>query len=182
MEPIARRDDAVLRYCRETDLDAVDAIAIACWTPIFASYEEMFGPVMYEQFHGRRDWRQQKCAQIRDHFRQVPEQIWVVERGRETIAFVTFIFKSEQSLVQIGNNGVRPDQAGQGWGTFMYRHVLDHCRDRGIRFATVGTGLDVGHAPARRAYEAVGFNHAVPKVDYWMDLSENRPGSTARET
>ena len=74
---------------------------------------------------------------------------------------------------------MRADHAGQGWATFMYRHVLDHFRARGLRFAHVDTGLDDAHIAARRAYEAVGFDRAVPGVDYWQDLAMLNPGSTA---
>ncbi len=31
--------------------------------------------------------------------------------------------------------------------------------------------------PARRAYEAVGFDRQVPVVEYWQDLSMRTPGS-----
>jgi hypothetical protein len=60
----------------------------------------------------------------------------------------------------------------------MYRHVLDHFREQGLRFAHVDTGLDDAHIPARRAYEAAGFDRQVPTVDYWQDLSLRNPGST----
>ena len=70
-----------------------------------------------------------------------------------------------------------PSRAGQGWATFMYRHVLAHFRAQGLRFAHVDTGLDEAHAPARRAYEAVGFDRRVPSVEYWQDLALVNPGS-----
>jgi hypothetical protein len=62
----------------------------------------------------------------------------------------------------------------------MYRHVLERFRGLGLRFAHVDTGLDDAHIPARRAYEAVGFDRAVPGVEYWQDLAARNPGSTAR--
>ena len=77
----------------------------------------------------------------------------------------------------IENNGVHPDHQGQGWGKFLYRHVLQHFREQGLRFAFVDTGLDPAHAATRRAYEAVGFDRQVPAVDYWQDLSRRNPGS-----
>ena len=52
----------------------------------------------------------------------------------------------------------------------MYRFVLDHFRRLGLRYAHVDTGLDDAHIPARRAYEAVGFDRAVPSVDLWQRL------------
>ena len=59
----------------------------------------------------------------------------------------------------------------------MYRHVLEHFRRLGLRFAHVDTGLDDAHAPARHAYEAVGFDRRVPGIDYWQDLQSQNPGS-----
>jgi hypothetical protein len=53
----------------------------------------------------------------------------------------------------------------------MYRAALDRFRSLGLRFAHVDTGLDDAHIPARRAYEAAGFDRAVPNVDLWLDLS-----------
>jgi hypothetical protein len=61
----------------------------------------------------------------------------------------------------------------------MYRHVLDRFRTLGLRFAHVDTGLDDAHIPARRAYEAAGFDRQVPTVEYWQDLSRHNPGSSA---
>jgi hypothetical protein len=60
----------------------------------------------------------------------------------------------------------------------MYRHVLQHFRDLGLRFAHVDTGLDPAHDAARRAYAAVGFDREVPTIEYWQDLSALNPGST----
>ena len=59
----------------------------------------------------------------------------------------------------------------------MYRQVLSYFRQQGLRFAHVDTGLDPVHIPARRAYEAVGFDRQVPSVEYWQDLAQNNSGS-----
>lgn len=59
----------------------------------------------------------------------------------------------------------------------MYRHVLRHFREQGLRFAFVDTGLDDPHLPARRAYEAVGFDRQAPVVEYRQNLTRNNPGS-----
>lgn len=39
----------------------------------------------------------------------------------------------------------------------------------GMKYATVSTGLDDGHAPARRAYEKMGFSKNLPSVKYYME-------------
>ena len=48
------------------------------------------------------------------------------------------------------------------------------CDMRARRMAAVDAltvaGLDDAHIPPRRAYEAVGFDRAVPTVDLWQRL------------
>lgn len=175
---IARRGTAVLRHAEPADQRRIDEIAIACWSPIHASFEALMGPVMYAAVTNRDgQWRQRKTQQIRDHFARTPDCVWVVEDGGQVLAFVTFRLDGDRQVGEIGNNGVHPDFAGHGWGTFMYRHVLRRFREVGLKYALVGTGLDEGHAPARRAYEAVGFDRSVPKVEYWQELDQHNPGS-----
>ena len=52
----------------------------------------------------------------------------------------------------------------------MYRAVLAHFKERGMRFAKVQTGLDPAHAPARRAYELAGFDIRHEDVTYFKKL------------
>jgi ribosomal protein S18 acetylase RimI-like enzyme len=176
---IAERNAAVLRYARDEDWPRLEEIAVLCYAPIQASYVAMLGEECYEAVRSdpHLTWQERKLEQIRRVGREHPERVWVLEREGEGIGFVTFHLVPEKRLGRISNNGVHPDQAGQGWGTFMYRHVLQHFRDQGLRFAFVDTGLDPAHLPARRAYEAVGFDRPVPAGEYWQDLSQLNPGS-----
>jgi hypothetical protein len=48
----------------------------------------------------------------------------------------------------------------------MYAFALSRMREVGMRAATVSTGADASHAPARRAYEKAGFAAHIPSV--WM--------------
>jgi hypothetical protein len=40
----------------------------------------------------------------------------------------------------------------------------------GMRYATVGTGGDPSHEPARRAYEKAGFSVHIPSVYMYREL------------
>jgi GNAT superfamily N-acetyltransferase len=71
---------------------------------------------------------------------------------------------------EIGLNAVHPDHAGQGVGTAMYRHVLARMREGGMAVASVGTGGDPSHAPARRAYAKAGFGPAIPSLTLYRLL------------
>ena len=167
---IAERDGAVLRHARETDLPAIDRLTIACYAPIQQSYVEQIGADCYNALEPEQAWEERKTQQNRRLFAEHPEQVWVLEQDGEVFAFVTFWLFPERSYGHLDNNGVDPARASRGWATFMYREVLRHFRELGLRFAHVDTGLDDAHIPARRAYEAVGFDRRVPTVDLWRAL------------
>jgi ribosomal protein S18 acetylase RimI-like enzyme len=181
-EIIGRRLDAVLRGATEPDLDAIDRLTVEGYGAIQESFVAMLGEDCYDTVRHQPElrWDERKTRQNRDLFADHPDQLWVLDRGGDVFGFVSFWIFPAQSYGHIDNNAVRPDHAGQGWATFIYRHVLDHFRARGLRFAHVDTGLDDAHIAARRAYEAVGFDRAVPLVEYWQDLAALNPGSTAR--
>jgi ribosomal protein S18 acetylase RimI-like enzyme len=176
---IASRDGVVLRQARPDDLDAIDRLTIEGYAAIQESYVAMIGTETYDavRLEPELSWEERKCAQNRSLFENHPDQVWVLERDSDVIGYVTFWLFPEKSYGHLDNNAVRADSAGQGWATFMYRHVLEHFRSLGLRFAHVDTGLDDAHVAARRAYEAVGFDRRVPTVDYWQDLGSRNPGS-----
>jgi ribosomal protein S18 acetylase RimI-like enzyme len=173
----AARDGVVLRDAREDDFAAIDALTVDGYGPIQESYVAMLGRELWETVRHRPElsWEERKIAQNRDLFAEHPEQVWVLDDDGDVFGYVTFWLFAEKSYGHIDNNAVRADRTGQGWATFMYRRVLDHFRAVGLRYGHVDTGLDDAHVAARRAYEAVGFDRAVPGVEYWQDLSRENP-------
>jgi ribosomal protein S18 acetylase RimI-like enzyme len=177
---LATRDGVVLRLARPEDHAAIDELTIEGYGPIQESYVAMLGAETYDAVRHDPEltWDERKCAQNRRLLDAHPEQVWVLDRGGDVFGYVTFWLHPEQQYGHIDNNAVRTSDAGRGWATFMYRHVLEHFRGLGLRFAHVDTGLDDAHIPARRAYESVGFDRQVPMVEYWQDLSRGNPGSS----
>lgn len=181
---IADSNGIVLRHATDNDLAPIDDIAVLCWAPIYESYISMLGSDWYKiaRPDPEMTWQERKIGQIRRHYEKHPEWMWTLEKQATVIGFLSFHIDEEKSTGIIGNNGVHPEHAGHGLGKFMYRHLLQHFREQGLRFAKVGTGLDEAHLPARRAYEGVGFDRSVPTVDYWQDLSLNNEGSLRKIT
>jgi len=177
---VATKGSVALRHAGDDDLAAIDALTVESYRPIFESYVEMLGEDCYEvlRLEPELTWEERKIQQNRRLFDEHPSWLWVLDEGGEVFGFVSFWLVQEKSYGHIDNNGLRTDRVGHGWATFMYRHVLDHFRAQGLRFAHVDTGLDDAHIPARRAYEATGFDRQVPTVDYWQDLSLRNLGST----
>jgi GNAT superfamily N-acetyltransferase len=96
--------------------------------------------------------------------------VYVAESGGRVAGFVTCWAHQEMGWGEIGNNAVHPSMRGQGIGPRMYEHVFDVLRGLGIGYVKVTTGGDPAHAPARRAYQKVGFEVAMPCVDYYRKL------------
>jgi len=176
---INTRNLAVLRLAGEEDLLQIDEITILCYSGIVDSYIAMLGEACYQvvRHNPELTWEERKTGQNRKLYAEHPEWVWVLEEEGRIFGFITFYLFPAQGYGHIDNNGVHPDYAGRGWGKFMYQHVLQHFREKGLRYAHVDTGLDSAHIPARRAYEAVGFNRTVPTVEYWQDLEAMNPGS-----
>ncbi len=169
----------MLRRAREEDLPSVDEITVICYRPIYESYVAMIGEECHQRVRHNPEltWEERKTRQNRQLYEEHPEWVWVLEENGEVFAYITFYLFPKQGYGHIDNNGVDPGRAGKGWGKYMYRHVLQHFRDEGCRYAQVDTGLDPAHLPARRAYEGVGFDRMVPVVEYWQDLDLRNPGS-----
>ena len=88
----------------------------------------------------------------------------VVTVGEAIAGFVCSTLDVEKRTGEIGLNAVHPDHAGRGLGTWMYEHVLARMKELGAALATVGTGGDPSHTPARRAYDKAGFGPALPSL------------------
>ncbi len=169
---IAERDGVVLREARPDDLPAIDELTAMAYAPIQESFVAMLGADLYDTVfrEPERTWQERKQAQNRRLFAEHPEQLWVLDDGGRVVGYVSFWLFPEQRYGHLDNNAVASDRSGQGWATFMYRAVLDRFRALGLEYAHVDTGLDDAHIPARRAYDAVGFDRRVPTVDLWQRL------------
>lgn len=71
---------------------------------------------------------------------------------------------------EITLNAMHPDHGGKGPGTALYEFALARMKDAGMSYATVGTGGDPSHEPARRAYEKAGFSVGLPSIYLYKRL------------
>lgn len=161
--------EARIRPFQPEDLPRLCEIAVRAWEPVFGDWRALMGDEMFDAAFGP-DWREDKSGQIRDFCHHSPECCLVTELDGEVVAFITYYLNREKRIAEIGNNAVDPGHQGRGLGTAQYRRVLEEFRRAGMRFAKVHTGLDPAHAPARTAYEKVGFVQMIPMVDYYQEL------------
>jgi GNAT superfamily N-acetyltransferase len=75
----------------------------------------------------------------------------------------------ERLFGEISMLAVDPDAQNRGVGTALTEFATVWLRSSGMRVAMVGTGGDVGHAPARRIYEKAGYT-LMPIARYFKAL------------
>jgi ribosomal protein S18 acetylase RimI-like enzyme len=153
------------RIVRAGDAPRLEAIRRAAFAPVFASFRAVLGDEIYELAQRREDEAQGALLTSL----MAADSIWevyVAETGEEIVGFVAVRLDRETQVGEIGLNAVAPEHAGKGVGTSMYEFAVEHMKQAGMKVATVATGADPSHAPARRAYRKAGFDVEFPSV--WM--------------
>ena len=158
-----------IRHYRAADRDAALAVCIAAFTPIHEGFRAALGETIFALQYP--DW-QGGYAQMFDALEQDDgrTEVFVAEEGGSIAGFVFAILDPATQTGEIGLNAVAPDRQREGIARRLYEHALARLKERGATIAYVGTGGDAAHAPARRAYEALGFDRAIPAVHYYREL------------
>lgn len=153
------------REARSGDADRLQAIRRAAFAPVFASFRSILGDEIYDLAQRRDDEAQEGllASLMADGSGWT---VYVAHLEEEIAGFVAVRLDLERLVGEIGLNAVDPAHAGKGIGTAMYEFALARLREGGMKVATVGTGGDPSHAPARRAYRKAGFDIELPTV--WM--------------
>ncbi len=157
--------EITFRQAIKADLPVIEAIRQLAFAPVFSSFRSILGDSIYALAQEPEDAQQEKI--LSDMF--LPETVWqiyVVERLGDVAGFISIRMDSESKVGEIGLNAVHPDHSRQGIGTEMYKFAIEKMKLGGMQVATVATGGDPSHKPARRAYEKAGFNVQIPSV--WM--------------
>lgn len=153
------------RPARPEDAARLQAIRRAAFAPVFASFRLILGDAIYDLAQRREDEAQEGLLTSL----MAADSGWAVyvaQSGDEVVGFVAVRIDRERHVGEIGLNAVDPGQAGKGIGTAMYELAVASMKQAGMKVATVGTGGDPSHAPARRAYRKAGFDVEIPSV--WM--------------
>ena len=152
-----------IRPFEPADLPAMQRVRKAAFEPVFRSFRDIVGEQIATLAFAHADAEQARlldgvCAAGSGH------HVLVVTIREEVVGFASFTLDADKRTGEMGLNAVHPAHAGRGLGTWMYERVLARMKDLGAALATVGTGGDPSHAPARRAYEKAGFGPALPSL------------------
>lgn len=159
------RRELKIEPARPDQLARFEEIRRAAFAPVFASFRAILGEEIYQAAQAREDEGQAELLASL----MTADSAWevhAVEHEHRVVGFVSLKLDHQTAVGEIGLNAVHPDHAGQGIGTAMYAFATTRMKEAGMRVATVATGGDPSHAPARRAYRKAGFDVEIPSV--WM--------------
>ncbi|HZE34747.1 MAG TPA: GNAT family N-acetyltransferase [Actinoallomurus sp.] len=158
----------VIRAFDDRDQDAVVALSLRAWAPVFASLEMVLSPSgVYAQLHP--DWRVSQRQAVIGVCSSDDNQVWVAEAHTLVIGFAAVQLHHEALIGEISLLAVDPDHQRTGVGSLLTSFALDQIKNSGMAVAMVETGGDPGHTPARRTYEQAGFTE-LPVSRYFRKL------------
>jgi GNAT superfamily N-acetyltransferase len=163
--------EITFRPATDDDLPALTDLARRIWTMgLTCRLEQRFGPL------GGQPWDHWTAQDIGSALAASLACCLVAEVDGQLAGWVTWSVNPERETGQIGYNGVDPTYRGLGLGTALVEQALDALRAAGVRLAIVVTGLDDGHAAARRVYEKCGFEPFHQFVTYVQELTHEHTG------
>lgn len=159
----------LIRPYAAADLPSLHAIRTAAFAPVFASFRNIVGLDIAQLGLATAE---QEQSDLLDAIAK-PDSghtIAVAAINGAPAGFVSWKPNIAPGIGEITLNAVHPDHAGKGIGTLLCDHALAALKAAGMQLATVGTGGDPSHAPARRAYEKAGFSVHLPSIYMYRKL------------
>ncbi|WP_019607879.1 GNAT family N-acetyltransferase [Nocardiopsis sp. CNS-639] len=159
--------DIEIRLFRESDREAVIALALRAWEPVHASLRRVLGEEVYPALVP--DWRRSQYDEVAGSVDAGDQRVWVAEADGAVAGFATARMLPDDDMGEIHLLAVDPDHQGRGVGAALTGAATDWIREQGAAVAMVETGGDDGHAPARATYQRAGYT-ALPIVRYFRKL------------
>lgn len=163
---MTQRPNFSIRRFEPEYADAVVALALRAWEPVFESMAGTVGPDIFRRLFSD-DWRSYQESDIRRALSTYDVSVALTADG--VAGYVAVSLPDDEPHGEIYMIAVDPDQQGRGIGKALTEHAINQIRYAGRDLAVVETGGDPGHAPARAMYEQVGFV-SLPAERYYLML------------
>lgn len=154
-----------MRRATLADMPRIQEVVQEIWA-IGADFamEEKYGSV------GAEPWDRWLVPKVMSRLWDEMDNVWVTEEDGVLLGFFSYAMSSARKVGTIHYNGVAVAARGKGVGTAQVEKCLAMFREAGMEYACVGTGLNEGHAAARRVYEKNGFEPLMEYVMYAQKL------------
>ena len=145
----------VIRNYQPEDKKAILELTLRSWKPVFEGLKSSMSPEIYEIFVP--DWIAQQTQSVNLICDSADIEVIIAEKDNTILGFSSIKSHAEDLLGEIYMIGVDPDYQKAGIGSALIRASEKIIKGNGFSLVMVETGGDPGHAPARRAYETMGF-------------------------
>lgn len=137
-------------------LDGIVALSLRAWAPVFESIEKEMGPEKYKQYYP--DWRVSQAEAVRSACGNEKMPTWTALVDGTPVGFVAVKVHADDGMGEIYMVAVDPGSQGRGIAARLMETAIDWMKQQNLKLCIIDTGMDSGHAPARRAYEKLGFD------------------------
>jgi GNAT superfamily N-acetyltransferase len=152
-----------------SDRDDLLALALRAWEPVFPLTEDAVSPFVYRAFYPN-GWRARQYADLAALLNEEPANVDVAFVDSRVAGWVCTRMHPDDNMGEVYVLAVEPELQRQGIGRALLDHSVQRSLLAGMTMIMVETGDDPGHEPARRTYEADGFER-WPVARYFKDLS-----------
>lgn len=148
--------------------DGVLELAIATWAPIFEKTKQEVPSFVYGAFYPQ-GWAIRQRADVAALLDNEPECVWLALSGGELAGFLGIRMHPVDQMGEIHIIAVSPDLQRRGIGRTLLEFAERNIRNAGMTMVMVETVGDSGHEPARKTYEASGYER-WPVARYFKRL------------
>jgi GNAT superfamily N-acetyltransferase len=140
------------------DLDAVVALSLRAWGPVFPSITAAYTPEI-DALLTTPDWPTAQARAVEAVCRDEDVRTFVATVDDTVAGFTALKIPDDKVMGEIYMLAVDPGFQGHGVGNGLTEFALDWMKNEGVQVAMVETGGDLGHAPARKTYAGAGMHH-----------------------
>jgi GNAT superfamily N-acetyltransferase len=157
-----------IRHGSDQDIPSLIPLSLLAWEPVFDSFRQIMGPQIFPVVYP--DWQQGQRETVETYCKEKEDRtLLIAEVDGNAVGFLAYEVNRKNLTGEVQLLAVHPDFQNDGIGTALNQVALDEMKEKGMKVASVGTGGDPGHAPARRSYEKAGYI-PLPLVHYYKNL------------
>ena len=150
------------------DIGDIVELSLVAWEPVFTEWQKILGDDLYP-IAIFPDWRKSQKEAVENTCSNEKYTTWTAEVDGKIVGFISYEINDEKKYGEVQMIAVHPEHQNKGLGTELNKFALRKFKECGMKLASLGTGGDEGHAPARRSYEKAGYT-ALPLVRYYKKL------------
>lgn len=150
--------------CEEKHIEDCVRISLVAWSAIHEAYKKCIGEKTHDDL--MTGWEEVLANSVRKI--QAAGKCYVAIVDGKVAGYAAYRIDGDMGV--LSRNAVDPQYRGRGIAKLMYGLCMNKIREAGCTWATVHTGLDDGHAGARRAYSKVGFEKNLCYTRFYLPL------------